>query len=171
VVVLDWLLSGRASNGERWDFASYKSRNVVRLGGVTVFHDHTSLENQPAGLTTVRERMAATHVMGTLVLVGPAVAAAAAALVERTLPPLTQHCFRACRNAGQVRCCCFLVLLPELHPAGSCEVKSVERASSSRSLYTKKKLEGCQSMSPLPPTRVALQLQSTQPELSSGRWC
>jgi len=104
VVLLDWLLSGRAANGERWQFAQYRSRNVVRVDGHTLFSDHTLLQNdEEHSLTTVAERMGKAHVTGTLVLVGPAVQQLAAQLVHKTLPPLTEHCFRACRNAAQQR--------------------------------------------------------------------
>jgi urease accessory protein len=95
LVMLDWFTSGRRANGESWEFSSYNSVNCVRMRGTTVFHDNVLLANNE--LASVAERMGRAHIMGTLVMVGPRVASVVRMLLNRTMPPLVQHCFTRCR--------------------------------------------------------------------------
>jgi len=81
LVLVDWLNAGRAARGERWGFARYASRNDVHVGGRHVLADALVLD--PAdGPIDAPHRMGPYECLALLLLVGPAVADAAARVLE-----------------------------------------------------------------------------------------
>ena len=80
VAVLDAVTAGRAARGERWAFERFASRNEVRIGGALLVADAVRLaagEGPPAA-----RRLAGLELLATVILVGPRVAAGAAAIRE-----------------------------------------------------------------------------------------
>jgi urease accessory protein len=79
LVLVDWLSSGRRARGERWQFNDL--RNVVRVtqGGRLICHDAVALHASDGDLA---DRLGRFDALATVVLVGPAAALAAAAIVE-----------------------------------------------------------------------------------------
>lgn len=78
LAVLDAVTAGRAARGERWAFERYVTRNEIRSGGALVLADAVRLaagEGPP-----VARRLSGLELLATIVLVGPRVAAAAAAI-------------------------------------------------------------------------------------------
>lgn len=78
LAVLDAVTAGRAARGERWAFERFASRNEVRAGGALVLADAVRLaagEGPP-----VARRLAGLELLATVILVGPRVAAGAAAI-------------------------------------------------------------------------------------------
>jgi urease accessory protein len=78
LALLDAVTAGRAARGERWAFERYASRNEVRAGGTLVLADGVRLaagEGPP-----VARRLRDVELLATIVLLGPRVAAAAAAI-------------------------------------------------------------------------------------------
>ncbi|MBL9126886.1 MAG: urease accessory protein UreD [Verrucomicrobiales bacterium] len=77
LVFLDTLHAGRSARGERWAFRCYHARNSILVDAVPVFLDALCLD--PAdGPLTAHHRMGRFDALASLVLVGPAVAPAAA---------------------------------------------------------------------------------------------
>jgi urease accessory protein len=79
VALLDAVTAGRAARGERWAFDRYLSRNEITVGDALVLADGVRLvagEGPP-----LPERLAGFELLATLVLLGPAVEAGAAALL------------------------------------------------------------------------------------------
>jgi urease accessory protein len=103
LVVLDWFTSGRHQRRERWAFAQYESRLIVRVDGREVVHDTIALR---AGDGSVANRLGRFNVLATIVLAGGGIAAEAAAMALASIGPVT-------RRADQ------LVSLAAL-PAGGC---------------------------------------------------
>lgn len=72
LVLLDWLSSGRAACGERWEFDRFESRNDVLIAGWRVFVDALHLESGEQPLTSMH-RMGRFNCLATLLLLGPMV--------------------------------------------------------------------------------------------------
>lgn len=72
LVLLDWLSSGRAACGERWEFDRFESRNDVLVEGRRVFMDSLRLESAGQPLTSMH-RLGRFNCLATLLLIGPAV--------------------------------------------------------------------------------------------------
>lgn len=72
LVLLDWLSSGRAACGERWEFDCFESRNDVLIEGRRVFVDSLRLDSvgQPLAST---HRLGRFNCLATLLLLGPMV--------------------------------------------------------------------------------------------------
>lgn len=79
LAVLDAVTAGRAARGERWAFARYRSRNEVRVGGRLLLADALRLESTPG--PALPGRLAGLEIIATIVLIGPAFAAAARELL------------------------------------------------------------------------------------------
>lgn len=79
LVVLDAVTAGRAARGERWAFERYRSRNEVRIAGALVLADAVRLE--AAEGPPVAVRLPGIELLATVLLLGPRVAPAAAALL------------------------------------------------------------------------------------------
>jgi urease accessory protein len=80
LAVLDAVTAGRAARGERWALARYASRNEVRVGGALVLADAVRLvagEGPPLHL-----RLPGVELLATILLLGPRVAAGAAAALR-----------------------------------------------------------------------------------------
>jgi urease accessory protein len=80
LIVLDWLTSGRHRSGERWAFARYESRLVIRVDGRELAHDATALRSADG---SVADRLGRFNVIATLALAGSGVTAEAAAVAAR----------------------------------------------------------------------------------------
>ena len=80
LVVLDAVTAGRAARGERWAFDGWRSRNEVRVGGALVLADALRLE--AAEGPAVAGRLPGVELLATVILIGPRVEDAAAALLE-----------------------------------------------------------------------------------------
>jgi urease accessory protein len=81
LIMLDWFTSGRAARGERWAMRRYASQTEVTVAGECVFRD--SLELDPSdGEIGGAMRMGRIDCFATVVLVGPAIADRAAAMVD-----------------------------------------------------------------------------------------
>jgi urease accessory protein len=72
LVLLDWLSSGRAACGERWEFDRFESRNDVLIEGRRVFMDSLRLESAGQPLTSTH-RLGRFNCLATLLLLGPMV--------------------------------------------------------------------------------------------------
>ena len=81
LALIDMLTSGRAARGERWRFASYRSTTEVHLGGQLALRDALHLEDTPG--SSIADRMDRFHALAAVLLLGPALAAPAAALLDR----------------------------------------------------------------------------------------
>ena len=80
LILLDWFTAGRHRSGERWAFAQYESRLVVRVDGREIAHDVIALR---AADGSVACRLGRFDVIATLALVGGGVTAEAAAVAAR----------------------------------------------------------------------------------------
>ncbi|MEM6460064.1 MAG: urease accessory protein UreD [Planctomycetota bacterium] len=79
LVLLDWFTAGRVASGERWDFAEYRSLNVVTVGGREVVFDQTRITADT--LSTLGPLCVGGYdVLANVFLIGPAVSEAAAEL-------------------------------------------------------------------------------------------
>jgi urease accessory protein len=79
LVLVDGFTAGRSARGERWAFRSLATRTEVVVDGRLVLHDALRLregEGRP-----VAARLAGIELLATVVLLGPRVAAAAAAVL------------------------------------------------------------------------------------------
>jgi urease accessory protein len=79
LVLVDAFTAGRSARGERWAFRALSTRNEIAVDGRLVLADALRLaegEGPPVGA-----RMAGLELLATVVLLGPRVAAAAAALL------------------------------------------------------------------------------------------
>jgi urease accessory protein len=72
LVLLDWLSSGRAACGERWEFDRFESRNEVLIEGRRVFVDSLRLDSDGQPLTSTH-RLGRFNCLATLLLLGPMV--------------------------------------------------------------------------------------------------
>ena len=79
LVIVDWLTSGRRAYGEAWDFTRYQSRIDVHQGEKHLLAD-TLLLDPEIGPLDGPFRLGRFHCLGLMVLAGPQVEAAAAAL-------------------------------------------------------------------------------------------
>ncbi|BFZ57913.1 hypothetical protein PYCC9005_004968 [Savitreella phatthalungensis] len=77
-IVLDWIVSGRPDNGERWIFHHYRSANTLYRQGRMLVRDC-----QDMSLALVGRQMRHLDCMATLLLVGPAFEADADAIRQR----------------------------------------------------------------------------------------
>jgi len=81
LIALDWFTSGRAARGERWAMHHYASQTEVTIGGNCVFRD--ALELDPSdGEIGAAMRMGRIDCFAIVVLVGPAIADHAKAMVD-----------------------------------------------------------------------------------------
>ena len=80
-MIVDWLTSGRRGYGEVWDFTLYQSRNDVFREDQHLLAD-TLLLDPEIGPLDGPFRMGRFHCLGLMVLAGPQVETAAAALTE-----------------------------------------------------------------------------------------
>jgi urease accessory protein len=78
LVVVDWLTSGRHRAGERWAFAEYEARLVVRHRGREIVHDVVALRARDGDL---RERLGRFNVLALVTIIGGALQAESAAAV------------------------------------------------------------------------------------------
>lgn len=80
LAVLDAVTAGRAARGERWALERYASRNEVRVGGALVLADavHLAAGEGPA----LQRRLPEVELLATVLLLGPRVAAGAAAALQ-----------------------------------------------------------------------------------------
>ncbi|KAF0694101.1 Aste57867_14987 [Aphanomyces stellatus] len=91
LVFIDWMTSGRHARGESWSFASYDSCNDVTMidDAAPVLLDRVRLQHEIDH--DLAGRMGGMRVLGTIVLLGPRVAAMAQALLvqgaRKTLQP------------------------------------------------------------------------------------
>ena len=79
MVLVDWITSGRHASGERWAFSRYHSRLTINRDGQPVLYDAVLLEDD---LDSILERMHRFEVLLTVVLTGPLVSKAAAAIFD-----------------------------------------------------------------------------------------
>ncbi|HET9384626.1 MAG TPA: urease accessory protein UreD [Gemmatimonadales bacterium] len=79
LVLVDWMTSGRRASGERWAFAEYVSRTVVRYGGRLLLHDGTALRASDGDLAA---RMGRFDVLALVVIAGAGLQDDATALVS-----------------------------------------------------------------------------------------
>ncbi len=80
LALVDWLSAGRSARGERWAFQRFSSRNEVFVNGKRVFLDALSLGAGDA-LAASPHRLGRFDCLGLLLLIGPTMQAAAAALL------------------------------------------------------------------------------------------
>jgi urease accessory protein len=87
LVLLDWFCSGRAARCERWSFTRLQSRNEVFLGQERLLLDSLLLD-QAHGPLDGTNRMGRFNCLALLVITGPMVSEAAAAMLAEveTLP-------------------------------------------------------------------------------------
>lgn len=70
LVLVDWLCSGRAARGERWEFTRYQSRNEVFQAGKRVMLDALRLAGEE-GTEDLLRQMGRFHCLATVAVVGP----------------------------------------------------------------------------------------------------
>ncbi|WP_426757318.1 urease accessory protein UreD [Myxococcus sp. Y35] len=80
LVLADVVTSGRSARGERWAFARYDSTLRVRVGGRALVDERWLLDPRHGALP---ERLGRFDALATVLLVGPALAAARAPLAAR----------------------------------------------------------------------------------------
>ena len=80
LVVVDWVTSGRRESGERWSFAHYTSRLIVRLDRTLVVHDAVALRREDGDLAA---RMGRFDVLAIVLVLGTPLLPHAASLVEQ----------------------------------------------------------------------------------------
>jgi urease accessory protein len=87
LVLLDWFCSGRAARRERWSFTRLQSRNEVFLGQERLLLDSLQLDQAHSPLDGTN-RMGRFNCLALLVITGPMVAEATAAMLAEveTLP-------------------------------------------------------------------------------------
>ena len=91
LVLLDWCSSGRAARQERWSFHRLQSRNEILVDGKTLLVDSLLLD-QAHGPLDSASRMGRFNCLALLVVTGPTVAIAAAAILEEiNLMPVTRR--------------------------------------------------------------------------------
>lgn len=98
-MLIDWMTSGRIDNGESWEFEMYRSTNHIYVSeegdddfrkSKPVFLDSVCLE-QGVGIS-VTDRMQGFHVVATMVIYGPKLAALRGS-VQKKVQELTQGAF------------------------------------------------------------------------------
>lgn len=82
LVLLDWVSSGRAARGERWEFSRFKSRNEVFIAGERIFLDSIFLDSADGSLDSPM-RAGRFNCFATLLFVGEPLRAAANQLLEK----------------------------------------------------------------------------------------
>jgi urease accessory protein len=100
LVLIDWMTSGRIDNGESWEFEMYRSTNHIYVNeqeadgdfskSKPIFLDSVCLE-QGVGISVV-DRMRGFHVVATMVIYGPKLAALRGS-VQKKVQELTQGVF------------------------------------------------------------------------------
>lgn len=80
LVLVDWVSAGRHSAGERWQFARYSSRVMVRYAGRVVYLDACLLTPDQGSLG---DRLGRMNLLCQIVLIGPALAVAGARVLAR----------------------------------------------------------------------------------------
>ncbi|OJH42432.1 hypothetical protein BON30_04350 [Cystobacter ferrugineus] len=93
LVLMDLVNAGRSANGERWACASFSSSLRVHQGGRALLDERWLLEPLHGHLP---ERLGRFDALGTVLLIGPALAAAREALSARAgalpvIPPRRAH--------------------------------------------------------------------------------
>jgi urease accessory protein len=83
LVLLDWYCSGRPARHERWSFTRLQSRNEIFRDGERLLVDSLLLD-QTHGPLDAPSRMGRFNCLAVLVIIGPAVAAAATQILEAT---------------------------------------------------------------------------------------
>ena len=78
LAVVDWLTSGRAARGERWDFRSYESRLTIERDGRALLHDALRLDPEAGPL---RARLGRFEVLALAAVTGPRLAEGAGRLL------------------------------------------------------------------------------------------
>jgi len=71
LALLDWMSSGRSACGERWVFDHFSSRNLIHIGGETVFLDALKLDPEGGDLAAPH-RTGRFNCLGMLLFIGPA---------------------------------------------------------------------------------------------------
>lgn len=79
LVAVDWLTSGRRESGERWSFAQYTNRLIVRIDGALIVHEVMSLRREDGDLGT---RLGRFDVLAIVLVIGAPLLPFAASLVE-----------------------------------------------------------------------------------------
>ncbi|HEY1170138.1 MAG TPA: urease accessory protein UreD [Verrucomicrobiae bacterium] len=80
LVLVDWLNSGRAARGERWEFTRYLSRNEIFQADKRVMLDALRLTAE-AGTEDLLKQMGRFHCLATVAVVGPKLQGFAQALL------------------------------------------------------------------------------------------
>jgi len=70
LVLVDWLCSGRAARGERWEFTRYQTRNEIFQAGKRVVLDTLRLAGE-TGSEELLHQMGRFHCLATVMVVGP----------------------------------------------------------------------------------------------------
>ena len=102
LVVIDWVTSGRRESGERWAFTQYVNRLVMRLDDTLIVHEALALRRQDGDLAA---RLGRFDVLAVVVVLGAALAARAAAVVQQFAAEPVE------RRAAELR-----VATPLVHP-------------------------------------------------------
>ncbi len=79
LIVVDWISAGRLESGERWQFERYANRIEIRRDDRLRFLDAVDLDSADGNLA---DRMMRFNTLATVVISGPQLADAAAALLE-----------------------------------------------------------------------------------------
>ena len=90
LIVVDWLSSGRAASGERWQFDEYVSRLRVDVDGTLVVHDTLALRAADGDLT---RRLGRFDVLALVLVLGSDLRGIASGMVEQVgqLPVTRRH--------------------------------------------------------------------------------
>lgn len=80
LAVIDWLTSGRAARGERWNFSSYEARLLVRRAGRELLVDALRLDPEAGPLPA---RLGRWNLLGLAFICGPKLAAGTRALLSQ----------------------------------------------------------------------------------------
>ena len=80
LVVVDWLTSGRRESGERWSFAAYTNRLIVRIDGALVVYEAVSLRREDGDLGA---RLGRFDVLAIVLVIGASLLPLATSLVEQ----------------------------------------------------------------------------------------
>jgi urease accessory protein len=81
LVLLDWLTSGRAARGERWEFSRFRSRNDVFVDARRVFLDSVLLSPEDGELSSTH-RLGRFNCLAMLLLIGPQLQSVSTSLLE-----------------------------------------------------------------------------------------
>jgi len=110
LVFVDWLSSGRHATGERWQFRRYESRVMIRRSGRPIVYDAVLLSPEHGDLA---ERVGRFESLIVAILIGPAVATAAADVLARVEQQPLDRRARLVVSASRVDGGCLLKIVGE----------------------------------------------------------